>query len=60
MLLYQSVRDDPGWHLWIVLPPPPNWLSLEIWRTEWPAPRLVTPSEIYPEMNVDGLYWRAP
>ena len=25
-----------------------------------PGPRIVTPAEVHPAMNVAGLYWRAP
>ena len=35
-------------------------LTLAIRRREWPGPRIVSPAEMRPEMNVNGLRWRKP
>ena len=60
MLIFDQDIRDPAqrWAPWAWTPPPLNWLYLEIWRREWPAPRFVAPCEVSPEMNVAGLYWR--
>lgn len=35
-----------------------NWLHIEIWRREWPGPKIVSQAEMHPAMNVYDLYWR--
>jgi hypothetical protein len=62
MTLFDQDIQDPNerWRPWEYAPPPLNWLYLEIWRREWPGPRIITPAEVSPEMNVAGLYWRTP
>lgn len=62
MLLFDQAIQDPteGWKPWVHVLPPLNWLHLEVWRREWPGPRFVTMSDIYPDTNVNGLYWRQP
>ena len=62
--LFDLAVTDPaeGWrpYWYPETHPPLNWLYLEIWRREWPGPKIVTPAELFPAMNVFGLYWRAP
>jgi hypothetical protein len=60
MLLFDQAIADyrEGWHPWQYAPPPLNWLHLQTWRREWPAPRTLHFCEMHPLMNVAGLYWR--
>lgn len=51
-------NSDCRWKSWLDQPPPPNWLHLEIWRREWPGPKIVSQAQVPSWMNVNGLYWR--
>jgi len=58
-LFDEEIADpDRMWVPYCYLPPPLNWLHIEIWRREWAGPRIVSQAEIPPWLNVDGLYWR--
>ena len=47
-----------GWLPYLHRMPAGNLLYLEIWRREWPGPRIVYQPELPSWLNVHGLYWR--
>lgn len=62
MLLFDQDINDPSerWQSFVHSSPPYNCLHIEIWRREWPGPRIVVRAEMHPEMNLASLYWREP
>ena len=45
------------WRSWVYDPPYAH-ETVEALRKEWKTTRLINPSDLQPEFNVGGLYWR--
>ena len=49
-----------GMRHWVYCPPPLDMKQLEIWREGDTGTAIISRDQVYPQMNVYGLYWREP
>jgi hypothetical protein len=49
-----------GMRHWVYTRPPSDLERIEIWREGMTETEVISQGQIYPAMNVYGLYWREP